>query len=517
MQPNTIIAALLDIASAAFNYTHAAKGEPASEAKQVLRERVDTLDPLVGQFIRSQKNPPECAREILQSFLEGEGDVIDLIEKRTRAFPPMTLRIDMTPEQEAEMKRVFEQYASKPLQAGEFIEGVNAQTIPVSALTGAVDVQRDGIQFEFEPQEWKAPATGPGFTPTAEFPTSGPIHHDFYTHRDAWRALIGRALIARSEKAEGDDGSYGEHELRAFDRAFDSLPPQHERRLRERMIEPAIPVVGKEALVDATRPLFVKAMQSQGHRADLDERGLYKGVSEYRWEGWRAAVESMGFKVSPSEALTNMLADTADEALRIINDAGLLKNLVELFTMRDPGTTVKIYQSSRENAATPWCLNVHEEGKVARHYRSTSPHQVIAVAHKGEQDHEYPEPEMCAYCGMSFETPCDAPPTGPCEQANNAFHGSDPTKPRPPAFDLSMSMPMTIRSPASVVGISTQPAPSDRRNEMNALLVRVKDELGVPVAKEIIKNVGESSIMANIATAKVEAVITACEERLKRK
>ena len=385
--PNTIIAALLDIASAAFAVMHSSRkdtldGKPIGivddqDALDTLHERLWHLDRLPQPEVDGHLTGPARARHYLQSFLEG----------------------------------------------------VNMKTIPVSALTGAADVQRDGIQFEFEPQEWKAPA---------------------------------------------------------------ETPPDRERRLRERMIEPATPVVGKAALVEATRPLFVKAMQAEGYRTDLDKSAPDYNVVALRWEGWRAAVEQMGFKVAPSyklnidytakigdageryhsqfkfahplpvqwrwselwqvmneaaaegedigclreaktameavsdvldafapgwralstrgytsaamaieqlattcknEIRTNMLADTADEALRIINDAGLLKNLAWMLTTRDPGTTVKIYQSSRENAATPWCLNVHEEGQVARHYRSTSLHQLIAVAHKGEQDHEYPEPD----------------------------------------------------------------------------------------------------------------------------
>lgn len=391
-----------------------------------------------------------------------------------------------------------------PCRASKYLESF---LVGGSALTTiAADVQRDGT--EFKEHTWNAPVTGPGFTPTAEFPASGPISHDFYAHRNSWRAGI--ALLVEGDYGDPD---YWKHELRAFDRAFDSLPPQHERRLRERMIEPAIPVVGKEALVEATRPLFVKAMQAEGYRTDLDNSAPDYNVVAHRWEGWRAAVESMGFKVSPSEALTNMLADTADEALRIINDAGLLKNLVELFTMRDPGTTVKIYQSSRENAATPWCLNVHEEGKVARHYRSTSPHQVIAVAHKGEQDHEYPEPEMCAYCGMSFETPCDAPPTGPCEQANNAFHGSDPTKPRPPA--PAPETAWTADAVRAAQHAMDNALMLTGRERATTLLVTIKEIMGVPAAKNIINAYGPGKLN-DIPDTYLNNVIAAAEEVLKK-
>jgi len=461
--PNAIIRALLDIAQAAYVLIHS----PGKDMADNLKRQVNVLEDL-PQYCNNPVNGPCRASKYLESFLVGGSTL----------------------------------------------------------TTAGADVQRDGT--EFKEHTWNAPVDGPGFTPTAEFPASGPISHDFYTHRDTWRDLIVRARQdnARFEDAKDfvDDRSYIDHELRAFDRAFDSLPPQQERRLRERMIEPAIPVVGKEALVEATRPLFVKAMQSQGHRADLDERGLYKGVSEYRWEGWRAAVESMGFKPasddigaqreqaeawnavcdaltkyapgwqaltsrgmdsavkaieqlgSKSDSLaqvgwrhvmhmeggqtrtlfgdtiecpwgvrgkefdatyavtcepvyevnpaarqamrTNMLADTADEALRIINDAGLMRNLHELFDGSDKtGGGVDIVNWKVDEGMRPvWSVEVRT-GTGQRKYESTSMHQAIVAAHKGERDLFQPEHEECRFCGFTVETPCDTPPSAECPTA----------------------------------------------------------------------------------------------------
>ena len=216
------------------------------------------------------------------------------------------------------------------------------------------------------------------------------------------------------------DTSYLEHELRAFDRAFDTLPPalkpqanavsgETERRMRPRFVGPDFGALQEQAKAwNAVYDALEKV--APGWR-EATPRAMTSAV---------IAIENLAARAAEpnrEQIRTNMLADTADEALRIINDAGLLKNLVEIFTMRDPGTTVKIYESSRENAATPWCLNVHEEGQVARHYRSTSLHQLIEVAHKGERDLHQPEHEECKFCGFTVETPCDAPPPAECPTA----------------------------------------------------------------------------------------------------
>lgn len=55
------------------------------------------------------------------------------------------------------------------------------------------------------------------------------IPHDFYTHRKAWRKALEIAEInGRRERPDIDDKAYWRHELRAFDRAFNSLPPAPE-------------------------------------------------------------------------------------------------------------------------------------------------------------------------------------------------------------------------------------------------------------------------------------------------
>lgn len=46
---------------------------------------------------------------------------------------------------------------------------------------------------------------------------------DLRTHRDAWRGAIADKC---TPFGSDDDGSYWDHELRAFDRTFDALTPR---------------------------------------------------------------------------------------------------------------------------------------------------------------------------------------------------------------------------------------------------------------------------------------------------
>lgn len=56
--------------------------------------------------------------------------------------------------------------------------------------------------------------------------------------------------------------------------------------------------------------------------------------------------------------------------------------------------------------------------------------------------------------------------------------------------------------------------PKVSQEEMQAALTKVKDGLGVPAAKAIIKEVGGVAKMDDIPEAKYEAVFKACEEKL---
>ena len=437
--------------------------EAATSNREKLGTALRALDPLVALFVGSQRNPPDCARELLQSFLVGgstleSDEAISLIEKRKHTFPKMVITLaDQTPEQQERLEDLLKSNRSQPLLA-----------------VAAADTQIGSI--EFEPQVWNAPTKlhiERAFTPTSEFPASGPIHHDFYTHRDSWRKAIQQCIdTSAMPTPESDDAEYWRHELRAFDRAFGMLPPefpaslkeqanvlapQVDRRMRPRLVNAAVPCrledwmrqlvfaemkerlalpsgdearVGPDAVlsqlleIDRTamlkdpsarvrggeyeHPVFGRVLVIGNHPHDgaaricetvIDDESFYfltdrstltpaDGESKWPYLGLSETSE----KTLIANMRTNMLADTADEAQRIINDAGLLKNLAELFTMRDPGAEVTIAEVS--GSSKPWTLSIMKpDGHDTRLYQSTSLHQVIAVAHKGEQDREYPEPQ----------------------------------------------------------------------------------------------------------------------------
>lgn len=529
--PNKIIAALLDITSAAYNlaqgerHTGRALTEVSADQLETLNTKLALLDPLMAEVVATQANPPACARELLRSFLVGQyivgsldrtEDIESLAQKRTRHFPPMVVSVtNLSAEQKNELLEHF---------------NLMKKTLALTPL-----ISGDAIGFEVS-QEWKGPAKlhiEREFVPSAEFPTSGPIPHDFYSHRTTWRGMLEAAIALAPTN---DDQAFMQRELRAFDRAFVSLPPEGERRAKPRLDLPTIPVVGKDALIEATRPLFEKAMKADKHRADLDERGLYKGMTEYRFEGWRAAVETMGFKPGSDDIgalreqaeawqavsaalhqhvpewpklttramdsavmtigdlakkrgatiLHDWLADTADEAHKIINDAGLLANLLELCN----GAKVSIWKSFEKGVADrPWYLSVYYDAENYGIWSSTSFHQVIAEAHMAERDRTQPEPK-----------------------------GNVPSK--APTWDMSASMPLSIMPAAAVVGISTAPAEptitdSPRRQEMNTLMLTVRDKKSIALAKRIVSEVAKVTKVMDIPDDKIEDVIRACEMELK--
>jgi len=448
--PNAIIRALLDIAQAAYVLIHS----PGRDMADNLRRNMALLEEL-PQYCDNPVNGPARASYYLQSLLVGgstlgrDEEIESLMQRRARAFPPVIVNVtNLSDEKKSELLAHFN------LHSGGVVPG-KSTLVPV--LSG------DAIGFEVT-QEWKGPAKlhiEREFVPSAEFPTSGPISHDFYSHRQAWRDLIQEAENATESE---DHASYIEHELRAFDRAFASLPPDGERRAKPRLDLPTIPVVGKDALIEATRPLFEKAMVALGHRAELDSRGLYKGTTEYRFEGWRAAVETMGFKPGSDDIgslreqaeawqavsaalhqhvpewsklstramdsavmtigdlakkrgatiLHHMLADKTDEAHKIINDACLLANLHDLCN----GAKVSIWKSLEPGVADrPWYLSVFYNAENYGIRSSTSFHQAIVEAHMAERDRTQPEPEVCQFCGFTVESPCEAPPPAECPVA----------------------------------------------------------------------------------------------------
>lgn len=51
------------------------------------------------------------------------------------------------------------------------------------------------------------------------------VNHDFFTHREAWRAALVAACNAADLRGDRSDCLYWEHEIATFDRAFESLTP----------------------------------------------------------------------------------------------------------------------------------------------------------------------------------------------------------------------------------------------------------------------------------------------------
>lgn len=57
---------------------------------------------------------------------------------------------------------------------------------------------------------------------------------DLFTHRQSWRSALIEARDNAKASDDSDDGSYWEHEIRVFDRCFDTLTtvlPATERQL----------------------------------------------------------------------------------------------------------------------------------------------------------------------------------------------------------------------------------------------------------------------------------------------
>lgn len=208
---------------------------------------------------------------------------------------------------------------------------------------------------------------------------------------------------------------------------------------------------------------------------------------------------------------TPLLVAEFEHSMREYQDAELLRNLREMCGYVENGSdqTVAIYQ---DDATCDWTVRVGTDNVIlkskARRYHASSFHQAIRVAAEKEIVEDEPEPEMCAFCGMSFVSPCDAPPTGPCEQANNAFHGSDPTKPR---IQITVN-PEPMLTDLAAVSAAVE---ATKREQMNRMLIEVKEKFGVESAKRIIVSIGHSPrMMKDVPDNRVQAVIDAARDKL---
>lgn len=582
--PNNIIRALLDIAQAAYVLAHS----PSKEMFANLKNQLEPLEQL-PQYCNNPVNGPCRASKYLESFLVG-GSTLTTgsadVQRDGTEFKEHTWNAPLVPlfstVNAARYERLRSMHWSEggPYCVVDMKDvGLGVQTYTGDMLDEILDALPSADLAQPRKRQFDKPQVTV-FQASAEFPTTGPIHHDFYTHRDSWRELIvrSREAVELDEDTGGRDAdqTYIEHELRAFDRAFDMLPPmpaslkpqanavsgQVERRLRPRLVQPIVPVLIGESMreqikaaVEESRPVFESAMQERKHNVKRHESGLYFGMTEYRWEGWEAAImvavtmpnqvdigclqeaktamdavsaaldqhtpgwrnltmrgmdsavqaiEQLATKAK-NEIRTNMLANTADEALKIINDAGLLANLVELFKA-EPFAEVSI----REVKGGGWTLYVDpfDEDIKPRSYTSTSMHQAIVVAHKGERDLAQPEHEQCMFCGFTVETPCEAPPPAECPTAVAAQ-----MKDQHDGIEQAVEMNKNMRE----YGTIDAPTPvKNRRELMASLLMEVKGTINVDTAKKIIKDAGKSAVMANIDDSEIEDVIRACEKELNK-
>lgn len=206
------------------------------------------------------------------------------------------------------------------------------------------------------------------------------------------------------------------------------------------------------------------------------------------------------------EVRTSMIADTADEALRIINDADLLANLHEMFDGTDAtGGRVEIINWHVDEGCRPvWSVEV-STGTGQTKYESTSFHQAIAVAHKGEHDLRQPEHEECQFCGFTVETPCDAPPPAECPVAVAAQ-----------VNDMNAGIAQANEMQDNLREHGTIDKPAERRNHMVNLITQVKDRFGADSAKSTFGRTSQNNLkMADIPDDQIQFVIAACEHKLK--
>jgi hypothetical protein len=487
--PNAIIASLLEVAQAAYVLAY----HPSQDLLDNLKKQLNLLEDL-PQYCSNPVNGPCRARKYLESFLQGAA-LADLMEKRTRAFPPVTVTLpEPTPEQLEAIRVAFNQPKVR--------DGLTV--FPV--LTA--DVQRDGTEFKMH--TWNAPAEAP-----------------------------------------------------------------HERRLRPRMIEPTTPGLGEKAVdpvVEANRELLLSRSKVGIEKYGVTLAGSGLSKRELLTHALQESLDLANYlqaelqrsEAERNDARANMLAETSDEALKIINDAALLRDLAGLLT--EPWSRLTIGQFK----GIGWCIEMNPSTmRTGTRYKSTSFHQVIAVASKGEHDrmerhssvYEHfdvpvdresedgkhtlalmdryvetgelpmpaaealavvastnaePEHEECKFCGFTVESPCDAPPPAECptavaEQLSEAMRPVTKTvggRALAPAADAPHPFPDESKKIATAA-LATEKTGRDRMVE---LLVAVKDVFGVESAKVLFTGFSK---VADVHDSRVDEITVNAENKLK--
>lgn len=116
-------------------------------------------------------------------------------------------------------------------------------------------------------------ASGPG----ASSPQESPDLHDFVTHRDSWRSALERARDVAGTDGNNDDALYWEHEIKAFNSAFDTLAgilpfPSGLSQEVTTIPRPPCPVCGLKISTDSERVVEVCAGPGKCPRLQEESR-----------------------------------------------------------------------------------------------------------------------------------------------------------------------------------------------------------------------------------------------------
>ena len=201
-------------------------------------------------------------------------------------------------------------------------------------------------------------------------------------------------------------------------------------------------------------------------------------------------------------ARDKLLADTANEAHKIWNDAELLASLRRLCGYVENGSSEPI-GISQDDATNEWVLRIGPAMTTrARHFHARSFHQVIRIAAD-----DMLENETCKFCGFEVEFPCDEPPVDICSAAIRAAEKQKRAKPE---VKVTADVSQAVQSFEAVAAAVKESA----RDLMKATLIQLKDEAGGVTAKRIITKVGGVQKMAEIPEALVVAVTIAASDRI---
>jgi dUTP pyrophosphatase len=296
-------------------------------------------------------------------------------------------------------------------------------------------------------------------------PVPAPVlHHNFSTHHKAWRRGLEIAAASFSNEA---DRTYWQHELAAFDMAYRKF--DHSLATGADDMPDAIhhggPVPKHRPQPRKTTRDVLTEFSSIIENCDSRMIGDGSGEREYI-----LSAEDIATLRSLRDAF---VAETIIDAQKVVNDADLLDKLRRMCGYVEDGSS-EFVTIGQDDATREWGISVGADHRMQkrRHYHGTSFHQAIRAAAEKELDVE-PEAE-------------------------------DLAQPRDKTFEIAV-----VAVPAS--SFIEQ---ADKRNEMRALLLKVKDRFSAVHAKNIINAVGKAQKMDDIDPANYDKVIEACNADL---